>query len=147
MAAKGDPVLEFGLRRAQGINGGLTASRAAYIGGCSATSNVLAGKSYGIPVSGTHAHSWVMAFETEIDSFEAYARALPNNCVFLVDTFDTLEGVHNAVRVGRSLQKKGYKLLGIRLDSGDLSDLSYSAREILDDAGFVETLIIASNRY
>jgi len=145
LAAKGDPVLEFGLRRAQGINGGLTASRAAYIGGCSATSNVLAGKSYGIPVSGTHAHSWVMAFETEIDSFEAYARALPNNCVFLVDTFDTLEGVHNAVRVGRSLQKKGYKLLGIRLDSGDLSDLSYSAREILDDAGFVETLIIASN--
>ena len=145
LAAGGDPVLEFGLRRAQGINGGLTASRAAYIGGCAATSNVLAGKIYGIPVSGTHAHSWVMAFETEIDSFEAYARALPNNCVFLVDTFDTLEGVHNAVRVGRWLQKKGHELLGIRLDSGDLSNLSFKARKILDSAGFRETLIIASN--
>lgn len=145
LAARGDPILEFGLRRAQGVDGGLTASRAAYIGGCTATSNLLAGKRYGIPVSGTHAHSWVMSFETEIDSFKAYAKALPHNCVFLVDTFDTLKGVHNAVKVGRSLQKKGHKLLGIRLDSGDLSSLSCSARKILDNAGFIETAIIASN--
>ena len=101
LAANGDPVLEFGLRRAQGSDGGLTASRAAYIGGCAGTSNLLAGKRFGIPVRGTHAHSWVMAFGNELESFEAYARALPNNCVFLVDTYDSLEGVRNAVRVGK----------------------------------------------
>src|SRR5207249_8346945 len=99
LAAQGDPVVEFGLRRAQGIDGALTASRAAYIGGCAGTSNVLAGKVFGIPVKGTHAHSWVMSFDNELDSFNAYAKALPNNCVFLVDTYDSLQGVRRAVEV------------------------------------------------
>lgn len=145
MAAKGAPVLEFGLRRAQGIDGGLSASRAAYIGGCDATSNVLAGRLLGIPVRGTHAHSWVMAFDDEEESFEAYARALPNNCVFLVDTYDTLEGVRKAIAVGRRLKERGHGLLGIRLDSGDLAQLSIEARRMLDSAGFQEAQIVASN--
>ena len=145
LAAAGDPVLEFGLRRAQGSDGGLTASRAAYIGGCAGTSNLLAGKRFGIPVRGTHAHSWVMAFGNELESFEAYARALPNNCVFLVDTYDTLEGVRNAVRVGKQLRQWGHEMVGIRLDSGNLDRLSRDARNILDEAGFSETVIIASN--
>lgn len=144
-AAQGDPVLEFGLRRAQGVDGGLGASRSAFIGGCAATSNVLAGKLFGIPVRGTHAHSWVMSFETEIEAFEAYADAMPNNCVFLVDTYDTLEGVRNAVRVGRTLRERGHELLGIRLDSGDLAWLSREARTILDDGGFPEARIYASS--
>ena len=145
LAAAGDPVLEFGLRRAQGSDGGLTASRAAYIGGCSATSNLLAGRRFGIPVRGTHAHSWVMAFGSELESFEAYAKALPNNCVFLVDTFDTLEGVRNAVRVGKLLRESGHEMVGIRLDSGNLAQLSRDAREILDGADFGRVAIIASN--
>ncbi|MCC5946041.1 MAG: nicotinate phosphoribosyltransferase [Bernardetiaceae bacterium] len=144
-AAAGEPVLEFGLRRAQGIDGGLSASRAAYIGGCAATSNVLAGKLYGIPVKGTHAHSWVMSFDSEIESFEAYAEAMPNNCVFLVDTYDTLEGVRQAVKVGEKLKAKGHKMVGIRLDSGDLAYLSIEARKILDAAGFQDATIVASN--
>ena len=106
-AAGTGSVVEFGLRRAQGIDGGLSASRAAYIGGCAATSNVLAGKVFGIPVKGTHAHSWVMAFDTEAEAFEGYAEAMPNNCVFLVDTYDTLEGVRQAVTVGHRLRQKG----------------------------------------
>ncbi|MBV9774110.1 MAG: nicotinate phosphoribosyltransferase, partial [Gemmatimonadetes bacterium] len=144
-AAHGDPVLEFGLRRAQGIDGGLTASRAAFIGGCSATSNVLAGKLFGIPVKGTHAHSWVMSFDSELEAFEAYAAAMPNNCVFLVDTYDTLEGVRNAVRVGHALRRRGHELLGVRLDSGDLAYLSIEARKILDAAGFPDAQVFASN--
>ncbi|MCP4591199.1 MAG: nicotinate phosphoribosyltransferase [bacterium] len=144
-AAQGDPVLEFGLRRAQGIDGAVTASRAAYVGGCAATSNLLAGKLFDIPVRGTHAHSWVMCFETELEAFQAYAQALPNNCVFLVDTYDTLEGVRNAVRVGRWLREQGRKLIGVRLDSGDLAYLSTEARRILDQAGFADAVILASN--
>ena len=145
LAAEGEDVLEFGLRRAQGINGGLAASRAAYVGGCSATSNVLAGKWYGIPVRGTHAHSWVMCFDDEINAFETYAAALPNNCVFLVDTYDTIQGVQHAIEVGRKLREKGHALLGIRLDSGDLADLSIKARKMLDEAGFPEAHVVASN--
>lgn len=145
VAAKGDPVIEFGLRRAQGIDGSLTASRAAYIGGCESTSNVLAGKMFGIPVRGTHSHSWVMAFDAEIESFQVYAENLPDNCVFLVDTYDTLEGVKNAVEVGKWLRSKGKKLIGIRLDSGDLAYLSIKSRQILDEAGFTDTKIVASN--
>lgn len=145
LAAKGDPVLEFGLRRAQGIDGGLSASRAAYVGGCSATSNVLAGKLFDIPVRGTHAHSWVMTFASETEAFEAYAETMPGNAVFLVDTFNTLKGVENAIQVGKSLRAKGYDLAGIRLDSGDLAYLSIEARRILDEAGFQSTNISASN--
>ncbi len=145
LAAEGEPVVEFGLRRAQGVDGGLTASRAAYIGGCVGTSNVQAGKVFGIPVSGTHAHSWVMAFDRELDAFAAYAKALPNHCVFLVDTYDSLGGVRHAVEIGRELRRRGHDLAGIRLDSGDLAFLSIQARKILDDAGFQKTAIFGSN--
>lgn len=144
-ATGGDPVLEFGLRRAQGVDGGMAASRAAFVGGCSATSNVLAGMRYGIPVKGTHAHSWVMCFDSEEQSFQAYADAMPNNCVFLVDTYNTLEGVRTAVRVGKRLRERGHELLGIRLDSGDLAYLSIEARKILDAGGFPKAQIFASN--
>ncbi len=144
-AAQSDDVLEFGLRRAQGIDGALAASRAAYIGGCAGTSNVLAGKQFGIPVKGTHAHSWVMSFEGELEAFEAYGRAMPNNCVFLVDTYDTLTGVKNAIAIGKQLRQNGYRLLGIRLDSGDLAYLSIEARKLLDEAGFADAAIVASN--
>jgi len=144
-AAKGEPVIEFGLRRAQGPDGALAASRAAFIGGCTATSNVLAGKILGIPVRGTHAHSWVMSFDTELEAFARYAETLPGNCTFLVDTYDTLEGVRNACRIGAILRATGHRLLGIRLDSGDLAWLSQQARIILDEAGFPDAAIVASN--
>lgn len=144
-ATRGESVLEFGLRRAQGVDGAMAASRAAYIGGCAATSNVLAGMRFGIPVRGTHAHSWVMCFDSEEESFEAYASAMPNNCVFLVDTYDTLEGVRTAVRVGRRLRERGHELVGVRLDSGDLAYLSIEARRILDEGGFPKAVIVASN--
>lgn len=144
-AAKGAPVLEFGLRRAQGIDGGIGATRAAYIGGVSGTSNVLAGKLLGIPVGGTHAHSWVMFHHDELAAFRAYAEALPGNCTFLVDTYDTLEGVRNAVTVGKELRARGHELAGIRLDSGDLAYLSIEARRILDEGGFPNARIVASN--
>jgi len=145
LATQGDPVLEFGLRRAQGVDGALAASRAAYIGGCAATSNVLAGQLFGIPVRGTHAHSWVMSFADEAEAFQAYAEAMPNNCVFLVDTYDTLEGVRRAIEAGRWLRAHGHEMAGIRLDSGDLAYLSIEARKLLDAAGFAQTVIVASN--
>lgn len=144
-AARGDAVLEFGLRRAQGNDGALTASRAAFVGGCSATSNVLAGYRYGIPVKGTHAHSWVMSFDSEIESFRSYARVMPNNCVFLVDTYDTLEGVKNAILIGKELRSMGKQFMGIRLDSGDLTFLSQQAQKLLTEAGFADAKIYASN--
>jgi len=144
-AAEGDPVIEFGLRRAQGPDGGLSASRAAYVGGCVGTSNVLAGQQFGIPVGGTHAHSWVMAFDDELESFLAYAEAMPNNGVFLVDTYDTLAGVRNAIRAGERLRELGHALVGVRIDSGDLAWLSQRARELLDAAGFADAKIYASN--
>lgn len=145
LAARGEPVMEFGLRRAQGVDGALAASRAAHIGGCVATSNVLAGKLYDIPVGGTHAHSWVMSFDDEREAFHAYAEAMPNNCIFLVDTYDTLEGVRHAVEAGRWLREHGHEMHGIRLDSGDLAWLSAEARKILDEAGFPKAVIVASN--
>ncbi|MEH0155384.1 nicotinate phosphoribosyltransferase [Limibacter armeniacum] len=145
LSAKDDQLLEFGLRRAQGIDGSLAASRASYIGGCDATSNVLAGKLFGIPVKGTHAHSWVMSFDSELSAFETYAEAMPNNCVFLVDTYDTIQGVAHAIEVGKKLKAQGHELNGIRLDSGDLAYLSIQAREMLDHAGFESTAIVASN--
>jgi nicotinate phosphoribosyltransferase len=143
-AAAGRPVLEFGLRRAQGIDGGLAASRAAFIGGCAATSNVLAGKLFDIPVKGTHAHSWVMAFDDELRSFQAYASALPGNCIFLVDTYDSLSGVRKAITVAEQLHRDGHRLLGIRLDSGDFVALSRESRRLLDDAGFPAAAIVVS---
>jgi nicotinate phosphoribosyltransferase len=145
VAAQGEPVLEFGLRRAQGIDGALAASRAAYIGGCTSTSNVMAGKLFDIPVSGTHAHSWIMAFETELEAFEAYADAFPDQCIFLVDTYDTLNGVKNAIKVGEILRSKGKEMIGIRIDSGDLAYFSSQAKQMLDEAGFPDAKIVASN--
>lgn len=144
-AAAGDKVVEFGLRRAQGIDGGLASSRAAYIGGCAATSNVLAGKLFDIPVVGTHAHSWVMSFDNEAEAFESYAFAMPHNSVFLVDTYDTINGVKEAIKQGKALRERGFEMTGIRLDSGDLCQLSIIARAMLDDAGFPDANIIASN--
>ena len=145
LVAKEDSLLEFGLRRAQGPDGGVTASRAAYIGGFDATSNVIAGKLYDIPVKGTHAHSWVMSFDSELESFETYARYMPNNVTLLVDTYDSLNGVRHAIKTGNQLRERGYDLGGIRLDSGDLAYLSIEARKLLDDAGFEKTNIVASN--
>jgi len=144
-AARGAPVIEFGLRRAQGVDGGVSASRAAYIGGCTGTSNVLAGKRFGIPVFGTHAHSWVMFYGDELEAFRAYADALPGNCTLLVDTYDTLDGVRRAITVGQELRARGHDLAGVRLDSGDLAHLSIEARRLLDEAGFQATKIVASN--
>lgn len=144
-AAKGEAVLEFGLRRAQGQDGAISASRAAYIGGCAATSNVLAGKLFNIPVKGTHAHSWVMSFEEEMEAFEKYAEAMPNNCVFLVDTYNTIEGVKKAIEVAQKLRETGHEAVGIRLDSGDLAALSIAARKLMDEAGFPNMQIVASN--
>ncbi len=145
LATEGDPTLEFGLRRAQGMDGALTASRAAYVGGCDATSNVLAGKIFGIPVKGTIAHSWVMAFDNELDAFRSYAQTLPNNCVFIVDTYSTLNGIKNAIQVGQWLKEQGYQFMGIRLDSGDLAYLSIQARQMLDEHGLPEAKIVVSN--
>ena len=143
--AAGDaPVLEFGLRRAQGVDGALAVARAAYVGGCAATSNTLAGRLFGVPVKGTHAHSWVMAFNQERDSFQAYADAQPGNCILLVDTYDTLEGVRRAAGVAQQMRARGQRLIGARLDSGDLAYLSVESRKILDDAGLQDVKILAS---
>ncbi len=144
-AARGAPVFEFGLRRGQGIDGGLGAARAAYIGGCASTSNVLAGRTFGIPIVGTHAHSWVMFHGDELAAFRAYARVMPGNCTLLVDTYDSLDGVRHAIEVGRELRAQGHDLAGIRLDSGDLAHLSIEARKLLDAAGFTAAKIVASN--
>ncbi|MEI6176375.1 MAG: nicotinate phosphoribosyltransferase [Verrucomicrobiota bacterium] len=144
-AAAGAPVVEFGYRRAQGADGGLSASRAAWIGGCEGTSNVLAGKVHGIPVRGTHAHSWVMSFDAEQEAFDRYAEAMPDNSTLLVDTYDTLNGVDLAIETARKLRVRGHELSGIRLDSGDLAWLSQQARTKLDAAGFPQVKIVASN--
>lgn len=143
--AKGDVVMEFGLRRAQAPDAGIYGARAAVIGGCNSTSNVLAGKMFDIPVSGTHAHSWVMNFKDEYTAFMEYAKVYPNNTLLLVDTFDTLkQGVPNAIKVFDWLKANGYKPKGIRLDSGDLAYLSKKARAMLDQAGYTDAIICAS---
>lgn len=144
-AAGDDPVIEFGLRRSQGIDGSLTASRSAYIGGCVGTSNVLAGKLFDIPLRGTHSHSWIMAFDDELTSFQTFAEQLPDNCILLVDTYNTLEGVKKAITVGKWLKEQGKKIIGIRLDSGDLTYLSIKCRAMLDAEGFQDAIILASN--
>jgi len=145
--ADGRPIIDFGLRRAQGVDGALTAARSAYIGGIDSTSNVLAGRLMGIPVKGTHAHSWIMFYGDEERAFETFARAMPGNTVYLVDTYDTLQGVRNAVKVARKLKREeGIGMTGVRLDSGDLAALSVEARRILDEGGFPEAKIAASDR-
>lgn len=144
-SARGDKVLEFGLRRAQGPDAGIYGARASIIGGCQATSNVLTGQLFGVPVGGTHAHSWVMSFEDELTAFRAYADVFPDNCLLLVDTYDTLgSGVPNAITVFNELRARGKEPVGIRLDSGDLAFLSRQARVMLDDAGFPNAKIFAS---
>ena len=145
LAAHGLPVAEFGLRRAQGAGGGMWASRAAVVGGCASTSNVLAGKTYGLPVSGTHAHSWVMSFPNELEAFRAYAREFPRNCVLLVDTYDVEQGIRNAITVGLEMRARGERLAGIRIDSGDLAWLAKMARRMLDEAGLDDCGIVLSN--
>ncbi|MGL5753560.1 MAG: nicotinate phosphoribosyltransferase [Paraclostridium sp.] len=145
-AAKGDPVFEFGLRRAQGPDAGTYGARAAIIGGCTATANVLAGKMFDIPVIGTHAHSWVQKFDTELEAFEAYAKIYPDKCLLLVDTYDVLKsGVPNAIKIFNDLKANGHEPVGIRLDSGDLDYLSKECKNILDEAGFGDVRITASN--
>ena len=145
-AADGEPVLEFGLRRAHGPDGGLIGARAAYIGGCAGTSNVLAGKAFGIPVKGTHAHSWVMSHDTELEAFRNYAKAFPESCILLVDTYDTLEcGMPNAIEVFKELREKHPDIrAAVRLDSGDLAKLSKGAFKQLREAGFEDPMIVAS---
>jgi len=147
LAAQGEPVLEFGLRRAHGPDGGLSGSRAAYIGGCGSSSNVLAGKVYGVPVAGTHAHSWVMSFENELDAFRAFTKLYPQNPILLVDTYDTIDsGVPNAIRVFREMREGGMQVRpAIRLDSGDLAKLSKIAHRKMVEAGLDDPLIVASN--
>ena len=139
------PVAEFGLRRAQGALGGVWASRAAVVGGCTSTSNVLAGKMYDLPVSGTHAHSWVMSFPDELTAFREYARIMPKNCVLLVDTYDVEQGIRNAITVGLEMRERGERLSGIRIDSGDLAWLAKMARRMLDAAGLTDCGIVLSN--
>ena len=145
-AAAGGTVLEFGLRRAQGPDGGLSVARAAAIGGVLTTSNVLAGMVHGLPVKGTHAHSWIMAFPDELTAFRSYSEVFPDSTILLVDTYDTLgSGLPNAITVARELRGRGHELVGIRIDSGDLAYLSREARRMLDEAGFPGVKIVASN--
>ena len=147
-AAGGDPIMEFGLRRAQGPDAGTYGARAAIIGGCAGTSNVLTGKMFGVPILGTHAHSWVMSFPSEIEAFRHYAKTFPDACTFLVDTYDTLRsGVPTAIKVFQEMKDAGIELknYGIRLDSGDLAYLSKKARKMLDEAGFTDAKITASS--
>lgn len=144
-AAKGDNVMEFGLRRAQGPDAGIYGARAAIIGGCSSTSNVLAGQMFGVKVSGTHAHSWVMDFPSEYEAFRAYSETYPDATLLLVDTYDTLKsGIPNAIKVFDELKAKGKRPLGIRIDSGDLAYTTKRAREMLDEAGYPDAIICAS---
>lgn len=144
-AAEGHPVSDFGLRRAQGYDGGLAVARASFIGGCASTSNVLAGKLYGIPVFGTHAHSWVMAFPTELDAFRAFAKSSPKNCCLLLDTYDVGQGIQNAITVAKEMETQGERLAAVRIDSGDLATLSKQARAAFDAADLPYIKISVSN--
>lgn len=147
LSAEPDPVIEFGLRRAHGPDGGTSASRAAYIGGCMATSNVMAGKVYGIPVAGTHAHSWVMSYQSELEAFRAFAKLYPQRCVLLVDTYDPIKsGIPNAVQVFKEMREQGIDVKpAIRIDSGDLARISKVAYKMMTEAGFENPMIIGSN--
>ena len=144
-AAQGRPVAEFGLRRAQGPDGGMAVARASYVAGCSSTSNVLAGRKYGIPVFGTHAHSWVMSFPSELEAFRAFAKTSPNNCTLLIDTYDVHQGVENAIIVAKEMEARGERLAAIRIDSGDLARLSKYVRRRFDQEGLPYVKISISN--
>lgn len=143
-AARGRPVIEFGLRREHGIDAGMKVARASYIAGCIGTSNVLAGMKYGIPIFGTMAHSFIMFFGDEITSFKAFAKTFPDKSIFLIDTFDTLKGAENAIKAAKELEKQGFKLQGVRLDSGDLLELSKRVRQMLNENGLSYVKILAS---
>ncbi len=146
-AAAGRSLLDFSLRRAQGRDSGMKVARNTYIAGFDATSNVLAGKQYGIPVSGTMAHSFIMSFDNEPDAFKAFAKIFPKNAVFLIDTYNTEEGAHHAAQVASEMKKEGHQLIGVRLDSGNMADLSIKVRHILDRAGHKEVKIFASSGF
>ncbi|MCF0104849.1 MAG: nicotinate phosphoribosyltransferase [Eggerthellaceae bacterium] len=145
LEAKARPVMEFGLRRAQGPAGGKWASRAAFVGGCASTSNVAAGQEFNIPVAGTHAHSWVMSFDNELTAFRKYAEYFPDNTVLLVDTYNIKQGIANAITVGLELKAEGHNLIGVRIDSGDLDYWSEYARKELDKAGLTDADVVLSN--
>ncbi len=144
-AARGKALVDFSLRRCQGNSAGLTVARSSYLAGFSATSNVLAGKLYSIPISGTMAHSYVLAFEKEIDAFRSYAKAFPDNTVLLIDTYDSLRGASNAITVAKEMRARGHKLTGVRLDSGEMAELSRKVRTMLDQAGLEDVKIFASS--
>lgn len=146
-AAAGRPIVDFSLRRTQGIHAGMTVARSSYIAGFSGTSNVLAGKAWGIPLSGTMAHSFVTAFESETEAFEAYADLFPDSAVFLIDTYDTLQGARTAAMVGKRMKQQGNALMGVRLDSGDMVALSRQVRRTLDEAGLPDVKIFASSGF
>ena len=145
LAADGRPVAEFGLRRAQGPDGGLAVARASYVAGCSSTSNVLAGRRYGIPVFGTHAHSWVMSFDSELEAFRTFAKSSPKNCTLLIDTYDVREGCEHAITVAKEMEAAGERLSAIRIDSGDLAKLSKYVRGRFDAEGLPYVGISVSN--
>jgi nicotinate phosphoribosyltransferase len=146
-AAKGNPLIDFSLRRTHEKDAGMKVARSTYIAGFTATSNVLAGKTYGIPISGTMAHSYISAFDSELDAFSAYSDTFPENSIFLIDTYDTIEGAHHAVKVAKKMEEKGHSLTGVRLDSGDMVMLSKDVRKILDDAGLFNVKIFASSGF
>lgn len=146
-AAQGRPLVDFSLRRTQGQDAGIKVARSTYITGFVATSNVLAGKIYDIPISGTMAHSFISAFNNEIDAFSAFSKTFPKNSVFLIDTYDTLEGARNTVKAAKKMKKRGEVPIGVRLDSGDMADLSQKVRKILDDAGLFDVKIFASSGF
>ena len=146
-AASGRPIVDFSLRRTQGSHAGMMVARSSYIAGFTGTSNVLAGKRWDISISGTMAHAFVTAFESEIEAFEAYADLFPDNAVFLIDTYDTIQGARNAALVARRMRQNGHMLQGVRLDSGDMVALSRKVRRILDDAGLPDVQIFASSGF
>ena len=146
-AAAGRPLIDFSLRRTQGQDAGIKVARSTFIAGFAATSNVLAGKLYGIPISGTMAHSYVSAFDNEQDAFFAYADTFPDHSIFLIDTYDSIEGARHAAVVAKEMQKKGHTLIGVRLDSGDMVSLSQEVRKIFDDAGLLDVKIFASSGF
>jgi nicotinate phosphoribosyltransferase len=146
-AARGRPLIDFSLRRTHEKDAGMKVARSTYIAGFNATSNVLAGKTYGIPVSGTMAHSFISAFDSEFDAFSAYSDTFPKNSIFLIDTYDTIEGAHHAVKAAKKMQAKGHCLTGVRLDSGDMVMLSKKVRHILDEAGLFDVKIFASSGF